>query len=77
MKAMSNVSECLTFPALVRCLEGAYEGHVDSCARCNGAVNLMSNLIREETTPEEEFILNEVETFPMPLNIVFRFHEFR
>ena len=70
---MTSERECLIYPALVSCLEGTIEGHVDSCARCTAALNLMRNLIREETTPDEEVILNEVEAFPLPFSIVFRF----
>jgi hypothetical protein len=66
---MSNVSECLTYPDLLSCLDGTpgrcpaeyFEEHLYWCVKCRVLFQTMKEFIVDEPTPEELLVLDGLE----------------
>jgi predicted anti-sigma-YlaC factor YlaD len=70
---MSNVSECLTYPDMLCCLDGTpgrrrqdyFEEHLCSCVKCRATFKTIQEFIVDEATPEESVILDSLENSPL------------
>ena len=75
---MSNISECLTYPDLLSCLDGTpgrcpaeyFKEHLYWCVKCRARFETIKEFIVDEPTREELLILDNLENnSPRNLNL--------
>jgi hypothetical protein len=61
---MLQALDCLTYPDVVRHLDGTSARSVCSCSKCSAVVKTMRALIQEPSV-EETMLLDQIETRPL------------